>query len=194
MKNITLTIAFLLFLNICFAQLDKGMWLVGGSGNYLTSKLEYTSPTFSSSSKKLDITVTPNIGYFIFDKLAIGLKTSFTKYKDQVSGSGGLINTNSNRITFGPFAKFYILQKEKQYNLLAEVNYQYGLYRFKPTKGSSNTFNAAIGPVIFFNSSVGLEFLLGYYSIKETIKQTGDFISNQSGFQISIGFQIHLEN
>ena len=76
---------------------------------------------------------------------------------------------------------------------MTEINYQYGLYSFKPTKGNSNTFNALVGPVIYLNTSVGLEFLVGYYSTTETIKQIGEITTKQNGFQFSIGFQIHLE-
>lgn len=193
MKIIVTFISILLFSLTAKSQLDRGIWLVGGNGNFLTSKYEYSSPTFSSTSDRLNISISPTVGYFIIDKLAVGLRTSFSKNKDQVNGTGGLF-TNVNRFTLGPFAKFYFLEKDKQYNLIADVSYQYGLYSFKPTKGNSKTFNASIGPVIYFNTSVGLEFLLGYYSTKETIKQNGDITTKQSGFQIGIGFQIHLEN
>jgi hypothetical protein len=193
MKIIVTFISILLFSFTAKSQLDKGVWLVGGNGNFLTSKYEYSSPTFSSTSDRLNISISPTVGYFIIDKLAVGLRTSFSKNKDQVNGAGGGY-TNVNRFAIGPFAKYYFLEKDKHYNLVADVSYQYGLYSFKPTKGNSNTFNAAIGPVIYFNTSVGLEFLLGYYSTKETIKQNGDITTKQSGFQIGIGFQIHLEN
>lgn len=191
--------ALLIFINIIAfslttkAQLDKGTWLVGGVGNFLSSKIEYTSPTFSYTSNRVDISVSPKIGYLIIDKLGVGLITSFSKYKEQINGPGGGY-TNENRFAFGPFAKYYFLEKGKQYNILTELNYQYGLYSFKPIKGNSQTFNAAVGPVVYFNTNVGLEFLLGYYSTKETIRQSGDIIRKQSGFQIGIGFQIHLEN
>ncbi|MDP1845103.1 MAG: hypothetical protein Q8K64_16945 [Sediminibacterium sp.] len=190
--KIILIFIFIFFFSITAkSQLDKGIWLVSGTGNFLTSKYEYTSPTFSSKSDRLNIAISPNIGYFIIDKLAVGLRTSFSKNKDQVTGVGGGY-TNVNRFSIGPFTKYYFLEKYKHYNLVADVSYQYGLYSFKPTKGNSNTFNAAIGPVIYFNTSVGLEFLVGYYSTKETIKQDGDITTKQSGFQIGIGFQIHL--
>jgi len=192
--KITLTlITFLFFVFTAKSQLDKGVWLVGGTGNLLSSKYEYNSPTLSYTSDRLDIGIAPNVGYFIADKLALGIRLNYTKYKDQVNGAGGGY-TNVNRFSFGPLARYYVLNKENRYNLLTEVNYQYGLYSFKPTKGNSNTFNALVGPVIYFNTSVGLEFLLGYYSTTETIKQSGDNITKQSGFQISLGFQIHLEN
>jgi hypothetical protein len=192
MKHLMTLVFLLLFLNAS-AQLDKGIWLVGGTGNFLSSKYENSSLINSYTSNRLDIAVSSNVGYFVIDKLALGLKMGFTKYKEQVVSTGGLYS-NVNRFSFGPFVKYYFLEKDKQYNILTDLSYQYGLYSFKPTKGNSNTFNASVGPVIYFNTSVGLEFLLGYYSTKETIKQNGDNITKQSGFQIGIGFQIHLEN
>lgn len=191
--KILLTIFTFLFLSFdAKSQLDKGIWLVGGTGNFLSSKYENLSPINSYTSNRLEIAISPNVGYFVKDKLAVGLKTGFTKYKEQVTSAGGLYS-NVNRFSFGPFARYYFLKKDKQYNILAEVSYRYGLYSFKPTKGNSNTFNAAVGPIIYFNSSVGLEFLLGYYSTKETIKQNGDNVTKQNGFQMGIGFQIHLD-
>jgi len=109
-------------------------------------------------------------------------------------GQGGL-TSNVSRFEFGPFARFYFLPADNQYNILADVSYQYGIYYSKPTKGKINTLSASAGTVVFFNSSVGLEFLLGYYSRKEVIPLTtsGENITKQKGFQISVGFQIHLE-
>lgn len=173
-------------------QIIKDNWLVGGTGTFLSSKNTYTSPTYSSSSDRLDIKISPSIGYFIADKFASGLRVSFSKYKEEVNGSSGL-NTNVNRFEFGPFVRYYFLKTDNQYNILTDLSYQYGLYRFKPTKGNINTFSLAAGPVIYFNSVVGLEFLLGYYNRKEVIKQNGDNTNKQSGFQVNIGLQIHLE-
>lgn len=192
MKRLLICLFVLLSFFAAHAQLTKSNWLVGGTGNFLASSYSYSSATYSSTSNRVDITVSPNIGYFVKDKLAFGLRPSFSKFKDRVDGpSGGY--SNVNRLEFGPFGRYYFLPTESRYNILADVSYQYGLYWFTPTKGNINTISAAAGPVIFFNSSVGLEFLFGYYSRKEVIKQNGDNVYNQKGFQASIGFQIHLE-
>ena len=175
------------------SQITKGNWLVGGTGNFLSSKNSYSSPTFSSSSDRVDIKISPSVGYFIGDKLGVGLRPSFTKSQGVVNGSGGNINTNENRVEFGPFVRYYFLQTDKQYNILTDFSYQYGLYWFTPTKGNINTFSASAGSVIFFNSSVGLEFLLGYYIRKEVIKANEEYTTKQKGFQVGIGLQIHLE-
>lgn len=189
---------FILLVSCCFtftsfAQLTQGNWLAGGTGNFLTSKYSYSSPTYTSSSDRVEIDISANIGYFIIDKLALGLKPGYSKFKDVVDGSAGNINSNQNRIYFGPFGRYYFLKADKQFNILTDVSYQYGLYWFTPTKGNSNTFSASAGTVVFFNTSVGLELLLGYYSRKEVIKEPDNISTNQKGFQMSVGFQIHLE-
>jgi hypothetical protein len=174
-------------------QLTKGNWLVGGTGNFLSSKNSYSSPTYSSSSDRIDVKLSPIIGYFFINKLSLGIKPSFTKYKDVTDGTGGNINSNINRFEVGPFVQYYFLEEDKRYNILTEITYQHGFYWFKPTKGNSNTFSANAGTIIFLNTSVGIEFLVGYYQRKEVIEQNGSFITNQKGFQIGAGFQIHLE-
>jgi len=192
MKHVFLTALSLTFTFASSAQLTKNNWLVGGTGNFLASKHSYSSPTYSSSSDRLEINLSADIGYFIIDKFAFGLKPGYSKYKDQVNGPGGGYS-NQNTINIGPFARYYFLKADKDFNILTDVSYQHGFYWFTPTKGNINIFSVSAGPVVYFNSSVGLEFLLGYYSKKEIIKQSGDNVDKQTGFQISIGFQIHLE-
>lgn len=182
-----------LFFN-CFAQLDKGIWLVGGTGNFLASNYNYNSNVANFKEKKLNFSISPQVGYFVIDKLGLGLKTSFIKAKSK-SNAAGTIFSNENRFGFGPFAKYYFLKKDLSYNFLSEINYQYGLTNLSSTKGNFNTFSVEIGPVIYFNTSVGLEFLFGYYNTKETINYSVDkIITKQAGFQMGIGFQIYLEN
>jgi len=194
--KILLTIFIILFLSIdATSQIDKKTWLVGGTGNFLSYKNTYSSPTFSYTSDRVQIKISPNIGYFPVNKLGIGLRPSYSKYKNVVNGSGGSYS-NVNRFELGPFIRYYFLSAEKRYNILTDISYQYGIYWFKPARGNINTFSASAGTVVFFNSSVGLEFLLGYYSRNEVIQYSTNVenVINYKGFQIGIGFQIHLEN
>ena len=189
-----LTIFFAIISLQANSQLAKKTWLVGGSGNFLASKNSYSDPTYSSTSNRIDIKISPDIGFFVMDKFGIGLRPSFSRYSEHVNGPGGLTSKIS-RLEFGPFARFYLLQKNNQCNIIADVSYQYGVYYSRPVKGNINTLSASAGTVIFFNSSVGIEFLVGYYSRKEVIPLTnnGKNITSRKGIQINIGFQIHLE-
>ncbi len=195
-----LTIFTLLFFSITAkSQLDKGIWLVGGVGNFSASKGETTYPIGILKYTSSNISVLPNIGYFITDKFAAGIKTGFTwdKYtggdvlnNGVIVASGG--SSNVKRFDIGTFVRYYFLEKEKQFNLLVEANYLHGFINQGSAKGNGNTFSINAGPVIYFNSSVGIEFLLGYRSRTEDIN--GGLKDIKNSFQIGIGFQVHLEN
>lgn len=173
-----------------FAQLTKGNWLVGGTGKFYSYTSTYSTPTISYESKYLDVNLAPGVGYFVVDKFAIGLKPSFnwTKSKTYPPGGG---STDIKRFTLGPFARYYILNSESQFNIVTEGTYQYGIYRAGADKGSINNFSIMAGPVVYFNTTVGLEFLIGYTSSIEEIKNR--YKNTLKGYQIGVGLQIHLE-
>jgi hypothetical protein len=186
---------FVLFLISIFyltaaCQLTKGHWLDGGAGSFSSTTNTYSSSNYFQSSDVPDIKISPNIGYFFIDKFAIGLRPGFSKNKAEVTTTGGL-STNVNRYEIGPFVRYFFLKDEESYNILVDASYQFGIYRFKPDKGDINIISAMAGPVIYFNSVVGLEFLVGYYKRNEDVN--GSFKTKQKGFQIIVGFQIHLE-
>jgi hypothetical protein len=189
MKKIIVSLSLFLSISIVAnCQLEKGNWLLGGNTSFSASKSTHVNSVYSQTSNRIDFSVSPNIGFFPSNKFAIGIKPSFTLYKDQIEGG---LYSNIKRFVVGPFARYYFLEIDKEVNIVAEASYQYGFYSFKPTKGKINIFSFVAGPVIFLNNSVGLEFLMGYYSriddIESSYKQT------QKSFQINIGLQIHLE-
>lgn len=179
MKTIKLFfIATILFTISANSQITKGNWMVGGDASYNNSKVFDTNNEIIGSGNS--IRIFPNIGYFIIDKFALGLNGNFNYGKSNGSpsnvGYGG-----------GPFARYYFLKPEKRINLLAEANYNYYSSKtqgFDSSNGSNYRFKA--GPVIYFNSSVGLEMSLNYISEKSS-----NFTSKY--FTVGFGFQIHLE-
>lgn len=189
MKNLIFCFA-LLFSKNSHAQIDKGIWLVGGSGKFYSYNSTYNSTSYSNEAKYTQIDLSPTIGYFVADKLALGIKPTFSSIKGKVTSAGGG-TTNVQRYLIGPFGKYYLLNTTNNYNVVSEVSYQLGLFNAGAQKGKLSTFSALLGPVIYFNKSVGLEFLLGYSYSKEDVEQANKEI--RKGFQIAIGFQIHLE-
>lgn len=180
----------LFFVNDAKAQLDKKTWLVGGSGNLYLSKRDYktfSSTGLSRKTNELYLNLYPTIGYFLADNFAIGLKPYFTWGKGSDISSS--ISSDSKRYGIGPFARVYFMDKQKAYNILTDVTYQMGIWSLGGN-GKQTNFSISAGPVIYFNSSVGIEFLLGYNSISEELKDYS--ISSSQGLQVSIGLQIHL--
>jgi hypothetical protein len=100
-------------------------------------------------------------------------------------------------LAVGPFARYYFLNTDKPFNILADVSYQFGYLQqlgLLHEKGKNNTFSAMGGTEIFFNSTAGMEILLGYINKTVSIENSpGAFKNSKSGFQVSIGFTLHLE-
>ncbi len=82
------------------------------------------------------------------------------------------------------------LDTENMVNLFAETGYDYYTITGKGLGRSQHqsTFLFSGGPVIYFNTSVGLEFIITY----ATTKIAGSS-GNNNKIQFGIGFQIHLE-
>ncbi|NDP26606.1 MAG: hypothetical protein GZ087_04145 [Flavobacterium sp.] len=166
------------------SQITKNNWMMGGN---ITFSNSVSSPDDNSSSegKSNSIDFSPNIGYFIINKLSIG---TLYQYISTVSKyEGGKSEYKSSNI--GPFVRYYLLNPEKTANIFLETS-----YNFSTMKENNNTvFASKLGAVYFLNSSVGFE-LMFKYSINK-YKYNTDLIPNSTskGLTVGLGFQIHLE-
>ena len=158
-----------------YPQITKGNWLLSGSASF--SRLQSSSQA-SVQYKQTDFQISSSVGYFLMDKFAVGLKPSLLYGSNNVGNS-------SKVITIGPFARYYFLKPENIFNLFSEGAYGYGIFGGGQ---KSNTFSVAAGPVLYFNSSVGLEFTIGY----STTKFVG-FSGSNNLMLVGIGLQFHLE-
>ncbi len=163
-------------------QITKSNWMVGGNGEFYYDKTTFSTGESSSSN----ISISPKIGYFIKDKFVLGL-----------FGSLGTVTTKTNALKtrysaygIGPFTRYYFLSTEDNINLLFEINGAYNEQSNSSvtSKSSFISYSAMTGPVIFLNTSVGVEFLLGYKGYKETKTDV-----RNGGVHFNIGIQVHLE-
>ncbi len=192
MKTIKiLFLATLLFTMTTNAQITRGNWIAGGSGSFssTTHKTTYLNERYEKldKSKTLnELNISPNVGYFIIDKLVLG--TSFNaSFITQANDS-----YNDQNYSFGPFVRYYFLSSEKRLNILAQAAYSYNFDKNSFVQQKSNGYSFKAGPVVFLNSSVGVEFLVEYNSKK----QPGfgvDSSETINKFQVGIGLQIHLK-
>lgn len=194
MKYILIALIIVLFSFPAASQLTKGIWLVGGSGSFYSYTERYNSPSTDFTAKYTNISISASVGYFVVDKLTLGLRPTFSSLKGEVINGG---KTNSYRLAGGPFARYYCLRPDRPFNLLADVSYQFGINKYLGVlheKGKFNTFSIMAGTEIFFNATAAIEFLLGYTQKVTSIENSpGEFNSNKKGLQASIGFQLHLE-
>jgi hypothetical protein len=176
-KTILLFLIASTFYHQANCQITKGNWMVGGNARIETQQEKLNQSDITSWAIKLS----PDIGYFFIDKFAGGLKPTLNYSIRKFSGT----RNEATILAIGPFIRYYFLPAENQVNIFAESAYQYQT-DFKEFR--SNDFTLSAGPVIYFNSSVGLELTLNY-------EQYDSKSSNTSAktFSFGIGFQIHLE-
>jgi len=153
------------------SQITKGDWLLGGSISFSSLK---TSSTATGQYNQTNFQISPLIGYFVKDKFAVGVNPSYS------FGSINYYNIRNSIIEIGPFSRYYFLHTDNIFNLFAEGSYSYGIIIGKGPGATqkSNTFSIAGGPVLYFNTSIGLEFIFAYSTTK---------------VRIGIGLKFHLE-
>ena len=178
MKFIKLFFTTILFCSITTnAQITKGNWMVGGNAYFDNSNANNSKGEEIQSSTGIQIQ--PNIGYFFYDHFASGLIASYGYGKTK----GG--NSNSG-FGVGPFLRYYFLKSDKNLNFLLVANYNYG--KNFNTQDFTTSYGIKTGPVVYFNSSVGLELLAKY----QHVFYSSDSYTTNS-LQIGLGLQIHLE-
>jgi hypothetical protein len=200
MKTVLLFLTTIFLTNYSSGQVTKNNWLVGGTGFF--NSTTYTNDLGFQTQRITNLQLLPNIGYFLMDKFAGGLRLNYSNSRNKNISEGAGYNLGKNRTYgFGPFLRYYFLNPNKQFNLLIDGSYQYNIERrggvssngntpmpVPITQYSKNTFSIAAGPVVYFNTSVGLEFLVGYSTTKY-IQNSG----SNSGIQVGLGLQVHLE-
>jgi hypothetical protein len=185
MKKIIVLISLTNFIvNSVTSQITKRNWMVGGNGEFSSGKTSFPTGGDVSSTR---ININPKIGYFPIDHFAFGLLFNYERNAEKPNNSNATRYTN---IGIGPFARYYFLPSEKNINILVEGNGAYNQQsnNLVSTKSAFISYALLTGPVIYFNSSVGIEFLLGYKGYKTT-----DVDTKNSRFSFNIGIQVHLE-
>ena len=198
--NSKLTFTFCLLCSLFFiksvnGQTQKGNWLVGGSGgfsfdNQNTSNFPTNYGSSSVNSKTSTFLLNSNIGYFIKDRLVIGVnpslhlwnsKLNYTNYPNLNISS----NSKGSSIGLGLFTRYYLLNNNQNYNFIGEVSY--GLDKFTDEDIYLKKTSISIGPVLFLNKNTSLDFLLNYTNSSKNYpnnKIGNDIISFNVGFQI----------
>jgi hypothetical protein len=227
MKNLLATFLCIAWVS-AFAQTKKGdkLWGVGiGAASYTNSdsKTTYTNTTtvYNSEGNSFNISVYPNIAWFINDNLAIGgsVNLSFYNSKSTSSNTGSTttVETKNSQPSayIGPMARYYFGGSSKGMPF-AQVNAQYGIFGGKSTSKSSTgsssdtktkpkgNWNAGVsfGYEHFITPNIGFYGSLGFnYNKSKTTYEYNpssgteyDYTSDYSRFNIpvNVGLQVHI--
>jgi hypothetical protein len=180
--RLLISISLLFVFHSIQGQISKETWLANGSASYSSTK--YNS---AAGSKNVDfeLQLSPAIGYFLFDKLAIGIKAPISKIG--VKGQGTDKFTTYTDFNLGPFIRYYLLPDNKPVNVLIECGYEYGYIKGDNDVVKKNTYLFSAGSVFFLTESLGIELLIGYSTFK-----FNEFKGLNNSIQCGIGLSIQL--
>lgn len=167
----SVSLFFSAFWSSAFAQTEAGSMLVGGNASVGVQAYD--------GENQLNISLNPNLGYFIANNAAIGssFELNFSKIDDNRFTTLGLV----------PFGRLYFGSDDKMRFL---VQARAGFFTtqsksdFFESDSSGLIFGAAPGVAIFFNDHVALEVLAGF------TRYGGDFDFTDLG--LNLGVQAYL--
>ena len=161
-------------------NIRKGDLMMGGNASF--SYLKY------GNYKETSLGLSPDVGYFAIDNLALGVRASLTHSKTEQSFTPDLRRTYYN---LTPFVRYYFLPATQKLNLFADAGFGFGQYRSEvansESKDNFTELDISAGPAIFLTPSTALEFTVGYVSMK--YKNNDD---RYNTLRLGVGFQIHL--
>jgi hypothetical protein len=164
MKNIFLSIA--LLSAVAFqaqAQISKGTLQAGGSLNYQTGNSEFSfggiDIPLAGFGDVSTFGITPRVGYFIQDNLALGGRLAFAR-----ASQDGTISATATGFAFAPYARYYWGLSEKFY-VFGEALVNFGSINLKVgdnDAGKFGLFQIGVNPgaTYFLHEKISVEFLV----------------------------------
>jgi outer membrane protein len=205
-KQYTIILFLLLGSSMLFAQVEKGKWLMACSSNIGIDigkfKWEATDGGIMSEYKYTEFNITPMAGYFVIDKLAVGLIMDYYSYKDENLDNNA--TWKNHTFTIGPFAKYYIMEYKHIWPFVgAGIGFGSGKSGSEGSDGikwNILTYRIGAGATYFLNDNVGIDLSLGYNYDAKKYDNTGEAKSTNasdnknynSGFKLSVGFVVTL--
>lgn len=170
---------------------SKGHFIVDGSVFFSTNNSKSEQDGFNTENKAFGLGLSTKAAYFVVDRLALGLETSFN-YTDQefINSEGEKSSQNSTATSVGPFVRYYLVN-----GLFGQASAGIGgaktNSRGDEFKSSVFRYQLGVGYAIFLGPQVSLEPLVSYRHIKTTRDQSSLETTN-NGFTLGAGFTIYL--
>lgn len=186
-KNLLLPLLFFFIAFSAQAQLAAGNVMLGGGAQFSTRKITNVQGDFVTG-KDTWYGLSPQIGYFLSNRVAAGLALSYTGSSGHNQNGPTLLKTKNDRYSLGPFVRVYQMVSEKA-GFFGHVSGSYSSGRRMEwreangwqTRESSTSFGAYFQPgfTYFIHERVGAEFTFGSAGYQKT--RSEDLINNQKG-------------
>lgn len=190
------------------AQTEKGSWVVGGSTtlgfNTTTSKVKYNGQSVDGP-KSTSFNVTPSAGYFVANKIAVGIDFGFKSTKnestDYLFGEEYNYETTETTLVVMPTATYYFKSNSKVMPYLgAGIGYFSTTTKFPDFGFNGNeevklttdglAWGAKGGIVFLVTSSIGIDLGLAYVN---TSNKENEVKNVTNSFGVNAGFSFFFK-
>jgi len=209
MKKVNLTLVFIFAAIVSgFAQTSAGTLFFGGGLGFSSSTSKTTSSVGGTTitedgPKSSQFSIVPGVGYFVADKLAVGLDLSFSvsskKLPDE-SNPNDYTKISGNVIGINPYVrKFFMLSDNFGFTGTFGVGVGLGSYKIEIQSGNTTVttddskitiLEVGITPgIVFFpTNKVGLEANFGFIGFGSTTTKTEQGNNEIKETETSFGF------
>lgn len=176
------------------AQTEKGKLFVSGNTSLSFSSTnattEFDGEEVGEDQKASVFSVTPSIGYFVMDNLAIGVDFSFTSSKEE---EGEFEDTLSSFAVM-PTATYYFEAGDK---LKPYIGVGAGLISTSfgdddINKSSGLAFRGRGGLAYFLSDMIALDFFVQYLNTNQKNKEESDLVTKNSSLGVGFGLSLFL--
>jgi phosphate/sulfate permease len=187
MKKIVLVICFMTALGFHIVgqtemPISKAHYFAGGVIGFGTKTLDAINGEITISQRTNSLELSPNFGYFIINKMALGLKANsiFTKTKFLTNGE----SIKESKFLLSPFIRYYVYS-----GFFGETDFGFGKIKYEEDKGSILRGILCLGYSIFLNDKISLEPILSLEKYKEN--WNSNFVSDNNF--TAINFSLSLQ-
>lgn len=183
------------------AQMEKGSWIVSGKTgiDFSSATTKYTAEGQSYDGPKVStFTITPSVGYFVANNIAVGVDLGFTSTKTTFKNSALEFDYEEKTSVFSilPNATYYFPTASNLRPYLgAGIGYgsltSTDFFNDEETTKGGFLWGAKGGLLYMLNSNIGIDLGAGYNSLttKETVDNT-EVKTSADAFGVSAGISV----
>jgi len=109
--------------------------------------------------KESSFSFTPKVGYFVTDKIAVGVQLGFSSAKQEDYGTGSESIDKANAFGVGVFGRYYFLELGKRFKTYAEAGLGYATSKSETEAGGTTVEDPKVN-TLGFNVGVGANYFI----------------------------------
>jgi hypothetical protein len=186
MKKLLLLSKAILVFSFANAQTEKGNFLLGGDlANFKFGLVDNSGTTIS---------LNPKAGYFVADRVAMGISMPINFDKNEFEDIEGNYLTKSTNFGFGYFWRYYF-SKGYPFNFFAGIDFGVLTFKYKSEytlANSSPVISTQRGQDFYFIFDAGIVYFLSKSVGIESVLSTSNLTNDGMTLNFRVGFQIYL--